>query len=537
MSEDEKHDLLIVDDEVHICKLVERWATQAGYTHKSAYGGQEAIDLLGKYGFSVVISDIMMPGVSGIDVLDFISENFAYTPVILMTGLDDNRFIKRAYALGCYGYMSKPLSQNELLSNIINALRRKELEEDHIMRVGSLESKIKERTQEIEGALESISEKMQQVLVEKDFETRFENDQIPECSIEMNCQKEDCPCYGKGQIRCWQIAGTFCGGATQGKFIEKYHKCSECPVFKKAGAGYRLQIGEHFNNMMALLSQKHQNLRNAYENLQNSQQQIVQQEKMASIGQLSAGIAHEINNPVGYVSSNLTSLQKYFKRLKEFIALQAEVITAYEQGIEPININVERRRLKIDYILEDIEDVTKESQDGCERVRSIVRDLKSFARSDEDKPEIADLHEVIDTTINVIWNEIKYKAKVEKKYGELPKINCFASKLSQVFMNLIVNASHAIEKEGIITITTWAADNSVFVAIHDNGSGVPPENLKKIFSAFFTTKAKGKGTGLGLSICKEIIEKHNGNITVESVVGEGTTFTIQLKVDETLPTE
>jgi two-component system NtrC family sensor kinase len=340
----------------------------------------------------------------------------------------------------------------------------------------------------------------------------------------------DCPCYGKHNERCWQIAGTQCNGEPQGDFVEKYGTCSKCPVFEKATTGYSYQIGEHFNNMMSMLAGKHAALADSYEKLKASQQQIIQQEKMATIGQLSAGIAHEINNPVGYVSSNLASLGKYFQKLKEFIALQSEVIEAYEQGKTPPSISAEKKKMKIDYILEDVDDLTKESLEGCDRIRSITRDLKTFVRSGEDKQESVDLHEVIDKTLNVIWNEIKYKAKVAKKYGELPEISCYPNKLSQVFMNLIINASHAMEKEGTITITTWQEDGEVFVSIHDDGCGIPREDLENIFTAFFTTKEKGKGTGLGLSICKEIIEQHKGKIEVDSNLGEGTTFTLRIPV-------
>ncbi len=370
---------------------------------------------------------------------------------------------------------------------------------------------------------------MKKVVVEENFDVRFENPEIPACYIEMECKKEDCPCFGKEGVRCWQIAGTYCGGESQGQFVEKYGKCSQCPVFEKATAQYIRGIGEHFNNMMNLLASKHYELSNSYKQLQTTQKQVIEQGKMATIGQLSAGNAHEINNPVGYVSSNSTSMHKYFLKLKEYLALQSDVIKAYENGETPINILAERKRLKIDYILDDFEDLTQETEDGCKRILSIIRDLKSFARSDDEKQELVDINDVMNKTINVIWNEIKYTAQVEKKYGELPKITCYANKLSQVFMNLIVNASHAIEDKGVITITTWQDNNSMCISIHDNGSGIPQENLENIFSAFFTTKEEGKGTGLGLSICKEIVEElHDGKLTVESTAEKGTTFTIQI---------
>jgi signal transduction histidine kinase/DNA-binding response OmpR family regulator len=530
MSRGKSYDLLIVDDEEYVCRLLERWVAGEGYTCKTATSGKEALEHLNEDTFLAVITDILMPGVSGIDLLDYIGKHFENTPVILITAMDDNRFIKKAYGLGAYGYISKPLKQNEVLSNIVNALRRRELEQENKQYSEGLKGIIETRTKKIEEALDSISNILKKVVNEQNFDVRFENPEIPECYNVMGCSEVDCPCYDRGNERCWQIAGTYCGSKTQGKFVEKYGSCSQCPVFLRSTSEQVLQIGELFNNMMSLLAAKHYELADSYEQLKTSQQRVIQQEKMATIGQLSAGIAHEINNPVGYVTSNLTSLHKYFEKLKEFIALQSDVIKAYEQGSTPININAEKKRLKINYILEDIEELTKETEDGCDRIRSIIRDLKSFARSNDEQKELMDINEIIDKTINVVWNEIKYKSKVEKKYGDLPKTNCFSNKLSQVFMNLIVNASQAIESEGQITLSTWHENGSIFITVHDNGSGIPAENLENIFMAFFTTKEEGKGTGLGLSICKEIVESHDGEITVASAAGEGTTFTVKLPV-------
>ena len=532
MENRKSYDFLVIDDEVFICQLMERWINEAGYSCKTTTSGPDALELFEKYNFSVVVTDIMMPEVSGIDILKHVRNRYKDTPVIMITALEDHESIKEAYNLGAYGYMNKPLNQNAVLSNILNALRRRELETENRAYSKSLEDIIDARTKEIEGALENISNLMGKIINDGDFNVRFENSQLVECYNEMNCQKHECPCYGIGPKRCWQISGTYCGNRPQGKFTEKYGKCSECPVYIKATSKYGLELGEHFNNMMNMLALKHQDLSNSYEDLKKSQQQVIQQEKMATIGQLSAGIAHEINNPVGFVSSNINSLQKYFNKLTDFIALQSDVITVHDQGGTPININAEKKRLKINFVLDDMEDLFKESIDGCERIQSIVRDLKGFARSDDDNQELVDINELINKTINVVWNQIKYTAQVEKNYSnDLPKVNCFPHKLSQVIMNLIVNASHAIEEQGTITIKSWQEDKSVFVSIKDSGCGIPAENLSDIFEAFFTTKEEGKGTGLGLSICKDIVSKHNGEISVDSTVGEGTTFTVSIPAE------
>ena len=193
-------------------------------------------------------------------------------------------------------------------------------------------------------------------------------------------------------------------------------------------------------------------------------------------------------------------------------------------------IQEKRKALKIDYIIKDIDDLVAESLDGAQRVKKIVLDLKSFSRKDDPELGFVDINSCIESSLNMVWNEIKYKAELVKELGEIPETLCFAQQLNQVFMNILVNASQAIETRGEIRIRTWEENGSIFVTISDTGSGIPEENLPKLFEPFFTTKAKDKGTGLGLAIVCDIVRKHKGYIKVESVVNQGTTFTIELPV-------
>ena len=271
-------------------------------------------------------------------------------------------------------------------------------------------------------------------------------------------------------------------------------------------------------------------LETAYKELKATQSKILQQEKMASIGQLAAGVAHEINNPMAFISSNLGTLDKYVHRLMEFIQTQSEVIESFNTTDAIEGIKKKQKELKLDYITEDIKGLIAESLDGSERVQKIVQGLKSFARVDEAEYKYANMNECIESTINIVWNELKYKATLKKDYGNLPLTKCYPQQMNQVFMNLLINAGHAIEKQGEITIKTWDEDGSILIAISDTGHGIPKENLNNIFEPFFTTKEVGKGTGLGLSITYEIIQKHNGEITVESEVGKGTTFTVRIPI-------
>ncbi|MBC7963725.1 MAG: GHKL domain-containing protein [Steroidobacteraceae bacterium] len=279
----------------------------------------------------------------------------------------------------------------------------------------------------------------------------------------------------------------------------------------------------------ATLEAKNRELEAALHEIERAQAQIVQQEKMASIGQIAAGVAHEINNPVGYIMSNLGSLQKYFSRLTGFIEIQSGMITDKElQG----QLAAQRKSNKLDLIIADTANLITESIDGAERIKKIVQDLKGFSRSDDNAKNPADIIAGIESTLNIIWNELKYKVKLNKEYGAIPLTRCNIGQLNQVFMNLIVNAGHAIELQGEITIRIRHEGGNIFVSIADTGSGIDPDKLEKIFEPFFTTKEIGKGTGLGLSIANDIVRKHNGDITVASEKGKGTEFTVRLPVIE-----
>ncbi len=279
-----------------------------------------------------------------------------------------------------------------------------------------------------------------------------------------------------------------------------------------------------------IVEERTDKLEDAYEKLKSAQAQMLQREKMASIGQLAAGVAHEINNPVGFIMSNLGTLGKYIQKLTEFIHAQSASVEVLHADGEPPELQELRKNLKLDYILKDIDSLIEESVEGGERIKGIVNNLKSFSRVDEAEYKPADINECIESTLNIVWNELKYNSTVIKEYGEIPLTKCFPQQLNQVFMNLLVNASHAIEAEGEIKIKTWNDDGAIHVSISDTGSGIPEEKMGKIFEPFFTTKEVGKGTGLGLSIAYDIVKKHNGEITVESTLGEGTIFTVTIPI-------
>ncbi len=282
-----------------------------------------------------------------------------------------------------------------------------------------------------------------------------------------------------------------------------------------------------------LLQQQYQDLEQANKELNDAQDQLLQSEKMASIGQLAAGVAHEINNPVGYVSSNINALKGYIRELLELFNHYESLESALPDNEAKQALLEFKQKLDIDFLKDDLDDLIKESLEGVDRVKKIVQDLKDFSHVDEATWEVADLHQGLDSTLNIVQNELKYKAEVIKEYGDIPNINCLPSQLNQIFMNLLVNAGHAIKDKGKIIIRSGCVgDNQVWIEIEDTGSGIDPENLKHIFEPFYTTKEVGKGTGLGLSLTYGIIKKHHGNIQVQSEVGKGTCFHITLPVQQ-----
>jgi signal transduction histidine kinase len=265
--------------------------------------------------------------------------------------------------------------------------------------------------------------------------------------------------------------------------------------------------------------------------LAGTQGQLLQSEKMASVGQLAAGVAHEINNPIGFVRSNLGSLRQY---LRDLLLL----LEAYERLEDRVPANdaelAQLRALKdtieLDYLRTDVPSLVAESLDGVTRVEKIVRDLKGFSHVGDAEWQPFDLHEGLESTLNVVAHELKYKAELVREYGELPLVECMPFQVNQVFLNLLVNATQAMKQRGRITLRTGRDGEFAWVAVSDTGIGIEPGALPRVFEPFYTTKPVGEGTGLGLSVSWDIVHRHGGAIEVQSDIGRGTTFTVRLPI-------
>ncbi len=293
------------------------------------------------------------------------------------------------------------------------------------------------------------------------------------------------------------------------------------------------QMNVDRDNRIVELSTLNDTLQRVNAMLEDAQGQLIQSEKLASIGQIAAGVAHEINNPVGFVSSNLGTLESYLHRI---FGLLGAYIEADRAAPAPVTEALARARAlrdghDFDFLRGDIVDLLRESREGLVRVKGIVQDLKDFSRtSGEEAWEMADLHGVLDSTLNIVRSELKRKARIEINYGNLPRVECLPSRLSQVFLNLLVNAGQAVGAEGKVALSTGVEGGQVWIRVEDTGSGISEENLGRIFDPFFTTKPVGEGTGLGLSVSYAIVLKHGGQIDVESEVGVGTKFTVRLPI-------
>jgi len=402
--------ILVVDDEQAIRNMFAE-CLRDQYDCTTAGSANEALERLAEAPYSLVLSDVMMPGRNGVELLREITARYPETAVIMVSGVDRSQRVRDALSLGASDYLIKPCELDVLLIAVERALERRRL---------------------------------------------------------------------------------------------------QCTAKK-----YKADI-EKQNKELALRAAE----------LQRLQAQIIHSEKMASLGQLAAGVAHELNNPAGFIYGNMDML-------KDEIAGLQELLTAYDQLdlapdaaalIQPL-----KSRIGYDKLVDDLNSIVIDCLEGAARIRDVVQNLRLFSRLDEAELNLVDLHEGIDSTIRLLSQYFSSgRVALRRDFGELPLVSCYAAQLNQVWMNLLANAAQAVSGNGEVHITTRLDNDWAVIAIRDSGCGISPELHARIFDPFFTTKPVGEGTGLGLSITYGIVERHEGTIKVESIPGEGTTFTIRI---------
>ena len=515
--------VLVVEDEQLTALFIKTLLEDNGYIVAGmAMTGEDAITQAFACRPDLILMDILLSGdINGIEAAHAITQQME-VPILFLTACCDSSIVEAAKKCDPFGYLIKPFEIKDLLTTVSIALYRYDLEK-----------KLRE------------SERRFRLLFEQETDAIIIFDTALRTIADVNEAALDLYGYAKDELVGLDLMLLMDKENYAGlhrAFTEDY----DGSTFILLRQEHRRKNGEAVpvscrGRMIELNGRDHLfcSVRDITERLRHEEEaamlqaQIVQTEKMASIGLLAAGIAHEINNPMAFISSNLLTMDKYVKRMAEFIGA---LVLMVETGSAPEvleKMNEKKRQLKIDHVLQDVADLIAESVSGAERVKKIVQDLKLFARADDDELKLSDIHECIDQTINIIWNELKYTITLKKDYGVIPPIRCHPQQLSQVVMNLLSNAAHAIKKEGVITIKTWKENDAVCISITDTGCGIPEKNLTRIFEPFFTTKEVGVGTGLGLSIaCDIVTKKHNGQFSVISEVGKGTTFTVKLPCPE-----
>ncbi len=326
-------------------------------------------------------------------------------------------------------------------------------------------------------------------------------------------------------IKCFGEVSTVCEVYLSKSTDFKSKVLDQCQL-----AGYQIGGIIEANITAKKLEGSYLDLKLSNEKLKQAQSQLIHSEKMASLGQLAAGIAHEINNPVGFVTSNIGILKEYIQLFKEYFSLIQLFLKNPNNELKNKIKNYYEQQ-NYDFILNDTHELIDESVGGLKRVKDIVDNLKSFSRADDEKYEPFNINECIENVIKVAWNELKYHVTLKKIFEkDLPKINGHEGQIGQVVMNILVNAAQSIKTEGNVEIKTSQSVGKVLVEIKDNGDGMSESVKDRIFDPFFTTKAVNEGTGLGLSISYGIIEKHGGSISLQSEEGRGSSFTISLPV-------
>ena len=404
--------ILIVDDESAIRNLFAVWLGE-NYECETAASADEALAILATETYALVISDMMMPGRNGVELLREIKSRYPETAVIMISGVDRPQRVRDALRVGAFDYLIKPCELDVLTLSVERAIERRALQ--------------------------------------------------------------------------------------------------------RTARSYK-----------AHLENQNEELANSKTALERLQAQLVHTEKMASLGQLSAGIAHELNNPAGFVYGNMDILRVYLADLERLLNAYNELALPSDDALV---INSLKTEINYEKVMGDLASIISDCREGAQRICDVVKNLRLFSRLDEAELKQIDIHEGIDSTIRLLSRYYSGgRIVLHRDYGELPTVNCYASQLNQVWMNLLGNAAQAVPDKGEVSIATRREGDWVAIEIKDTGTGIPEDQLSRIFDPFFTTKPVGEGTGLGLSISYGIIKRHGGAITVTSELGSGTTFTVRIPI-------
>jgi signal transduction histidine kinase/CheY-like chemotaxis protein len=590
--------ILLVDDSDDVRGLVAEYLRRDGYSVTEAVDLGAARELLLRSTFDAVVTDVGLPDGDGVSLIPFVGVGRPTTRVVVITGNATLNEAVRALHAGAYDFIPKPVQRDALLSAVSRAVEAKCLENENEQLLSRLAGRIHalkdmlDISREVAGSLELervlsgaldrmvtffraeagsillrnsdgslrfaivcgpsageltgmslpphtgvagwVSDRRRPVIVNRtDRDPRFSR-KADEATGVVTRNVLACPLLHKGQL----VGVLEILNAGRGKFTRDDKIAAETLSFSIAAAIENARANEKLGMSQQMLLEVNRTLEERVAErtaeLEQTRDQMVRAEKMASIGTIAAGVAHEINNPIGFINSNLQTLKGYISDLKPIVEELRKQVTP------DAALTSRMEKVGLDFVLGDIETLVRESEDGVKRVVKIVKDLKTFSHSGGGAAEDTDLNSCIEAALNLSRNEVKYVADVKTELGQVPKFTAFPTEITQVLVNLVVNAGHAITGagaprgvtpagQGTITVRSRVEDGWAVVEVGDTGCGIPKEIRSRIFDPFFTTKEPGKGTGLGLSLSWEIVvERHHGELSVESEVGEGTTFTMRL---------
>ena len=552
--------ILIVDDEERNRRLLARVLDAGDYSCTLASSAQEARDFLSTKAFPLVLCDVSMPRESGLDLALGILADYQETAVVMVSGQDDPKIAEAALAMGAYGYILKPFKASEMLIHVSNALRRRKLEIETRTQLEHLEQVVTERTGELQKSIAQLEDA--ELFLRRALE---ENEQLLSAISSILVAVD-----GHGAITKWNHAAEKVFGIEAQIAVGKpFDNCGiqwesndvmvrlqslleeDQPVriddvrFRRFDGKDRV-LGL---SVSPLKQNDPQCARSGYllfgadiTERKVMEAQLRQAQKLESVGQLAAGIAHEINTPTQFVGDNIRFLEDSFCELAQVLTQHSHLVASDGVGVSPELIKQMQstaKQVDLEYLMTEIPKAISQSLEGIERVAKIVRSMKEFAHPGTSEKVAVDLKDAIESTIDVTKHEWKYVAEMMTDFDPtLPKVPCLVGELNQVIVNLIVNAVHSIsdalkqqsDAKGRITITTRKDNESAEIRVSDTGMGIPEAIRSKIFDPFFTTKEVGKGTGQGLAIAHSVVEKHGGSIAMETEVGRGTTFILRLPI-------
>ncbi|MBW1810158.1 MAG: response regulator [Deltaproteobacteria bacterium] len=551
--------ILVVDDDLAFLELMKVWLTRLGYNPLVSPAAEQALDLSRQNQPDLMIVDLIMPSFSGFQLMSAMSELHPSTPIIGITGVAERDSAIEAFRVGATAFLHKPLELDTLEVTI-----RRCLQFGNLVFNGSSSQELSAMV-EMQHAISSgmASHRLLHLMLQQMIRyTRADAASVMLVDEDRQSMKIAAS-YGLDEevvkterinisdgIAGWVVKNNepqLIVGEAPHEFREDGRQRSKpatvgmClplrgpkdvlgalsvtrfegeELFTKGALDLGLLLGAEVARVISKETAVNAQL--------TMERNMMRHDKLVTIGELASGVAHEINNPLGYVSSNVASLRDYIEDLVPIL----QNLTPGGTGVNIEKAVAAAQAADLEFILSDLRVCVGETMEGVKRVLKIAADLKAFAREDDVLMEKGDLNQIFDSAVGILWNQIKCKAELIREYSELPEVQCFPSQLGQVLLNLLYNAAQSIERDGRIIVRTRVADKWIVAEVEDNGHGMDRETVAQIFDPFFTTKPRGVGTGLGLSIAKKIIKRHNGKISVESAEGRGSHFVIEIPIKQ-----